>query len=162
MAPWDLEVRAAVESDLEALSMLRATWTGEGVPDPDFARRMAAWHASERDRRTTWLALAGDLVLGMAGLVEFRRMPRPGRADSRWGYVSSVFVLERFRNRGAGGRLLQALTAAADERGYARLIVSPTEESTAFYRRGGFLVPASSAEAETLLVRPGPARSAAG
>jgi len=162
MTPLEVVVRAAVESDLEALSTLRATWTGEGAPDPDFARRMAAWHASERDRRTTWLALSGDLVLGMAGLVEFRRMPRPGRADSRWGYVSSVFVLERFRRRGVGARLLQALIEAADERGYARLIVSPTAESIDFYRRGGFLVPASSADAETLLVRPGPAPSAAG
>ncbi len=159
MTPLEVVVRAAVESDLEALSTLRATWTGEGVPDPDFARRMAAWHASERDRRTTWLALSGDLVLGMAGLVEFRRMPRPGRADSRWGYVSSVFVLERFRRRGVGARLLQALSEAADERGYARLIVSPTAESIGFYRHGGFLVPASSAEAETLLVRPAGRRS---
>jgi GNAT superfamily N-acetyltransferase len=53
-------------------------------------------------------------------------MPKPGHADSRWGYVGTMFVRDNFRNRGIGSGLLAALIAAADKRSYARLVVSPS------------------------------------
>ncbi len=95
--------------------------------------------AGEGDRRTIWLAgLSGEPV-GMATLYEFRRMPRPGRMDSRWGYVGNMFVREDCRNRGVGSALLGALIDAADERAYVRLVLSPTSKAVPFDRRAGFV-----------------------
>jgi GNAT superfamily N-acetyltransferase len=82
-------------------------------------------------------------------------MPRPGSPDSRWGYVSNMFVLQGFRNRGVGSALLTAAIAAADGRRYARLVLSPSERSIPFYRRAGFIVPDDGAGDDRLLVRPG-------
>jgi hypothetical protein len=53
---------------------------------------MTAWLADEGERRTTWLAELDAAPVGMASMLECRRMPWPGRPDSRWGYVSNMFV----------------------------------------------------------------------
>lgn len=153
-------MRVASEGDLSTVASLRLAWgdragpaAGSG-PDADFERSMAEWLANEGDRRTIWLAeLAGEPV-GMATLFEFRRMPRPGRMDSRWGYVANMFVREDRRNRGVGTALLRALIDAATERGYVRLTVAPTARSVPFYRRAGF-VDADGSASELLLIRPG-------
>lgn len=89
----------------------------------------------------------------MLNLLVFTRMPKPapsgrGSAPRQWGYVANVYVHEGHRSGGLGAELLAACTAYADEHGFARLVLSPTERSVPFYARAGF-VPAT-----TLLVRP--------
>ena len=148
-------VRVAGADDAGMLASLRSLWSGALGDDPAFERRMAGWLVREGDRRTTWLALLGAEPVGMASLFEYRRMPRPGRPDSRWGYVSNMFVREERRGRGAGSALLAAIVAVADERGYARLVLSPSERALPFYRRAGFVVPDGAAGGDRLLVRPG-------
>ena len=156
LAPSGVVIRVAGQADSGALAHLRALWSGDSDEDPEFESRMAGWLAAEGARRTTWLAAVADRPVGMASLFEYRRMPKPGRADSRWGYVSNVFVRDDHRRRGIGSALLAAVIAAADERSYARLVVSPSRSALSLYRRGGFVVPGEAAGADALLVRPGP------
>jgi GNAT superfamily N-acetyltransferase len=115
---------------------------------------MAAWLSAEGERRTTWLAEIDAAPVGLASLFEYRRMPRPGQPDRRWGYVGNMFVREELRNRGVGTALLHAVVAAGDERSYVRLVLSPAERAVAFYRRAGFVVPDEAAGGDRLLVRP--------
>jgi len=143
-----VSIRVAGPADARALAALRAVWSGGD--EPEFAARMAAWLTSEGDRRTTWLVTKADEPVGMASMLEYRRMPRPGRPDSRWGYVSNMFVREELRGRGIGSALLSAVIAMADDRRYARLVLSPSEESIRFYRRAGFRPPDAD---DRLLVR---------
>jgi GNAT superfamily N-acetyltransferase len=149
----DVVVRMAGADDLEAIAVLRALWTGL-PPDEEFEARMADWLVTEGERRTTWVATLDQRAVGMASLFEYRRMPRPLRPDSRWGYVSNMFVREDVRNRGIGSALLDAIIAAADDRGYARLVLSPSARARPFYRRAGFVVPDESVGDDGLLVRP--------
>jgi GNAT superfamily N-acetyltransferase len=152
----DVVVRVAGAGDAGVIASLRSLWSaGSAGEDDDLERRIADWLAVDGDRRTTWLATLGDLPVGMASVFEYRRMPRPGRPDSRWGYVGNMFVREDLRNRGIGSALLTAIIAAADERGYARLVLSPNARALPFYRRAGFVVPDGAAPDDRLLVRPG-------
>jgi GNAT superfamily N-acetyltransferase len=151
----DCVVRVSGGDDVAAIAYLRGLWTAAGE-HPEFTERMAAWISSEGDRRTTWLAWVGAEAVGMASLLEYRRMPRPDRPDSRWGYLSNMFVREGFRNRGIGSALLSSIIVTAEERRYARLVLSPSEEALRFYQRAGFIVPDQSARGDRLLVRPRP------
>ena len=90
----------------------------------------------------------------MASVFEYRRMPRAGRPDSRWGYISNMYVRPDCRNRGIGWALLTTLIGTADERGYARLVLSPSARALPFYRRAGFVVADDAAGDDRLLVRP--------
>jgi GNAT superfamily N-acetyltransferase len=126
----DVIVRVAGSADTAALAKLRSIWTAPNAEDDAFQSRMAEWLTAEGERRTTWIAAADAQAVGMASLFEYRRMPRPGRRDSRWGYVSNMFVLEEYRNRGIGSALLAAIVAAADHRRYVRLVLSPSQAAT--------------------------------
>jgi len=150
----DVVVRVAGAGDVGAVASLRSLWSAGAGEDPDSERRMAAWLAVEGDRRTTWLATLGASPVGMASALEYRRMPRPGHPDSRWGYIGNMFVREDLRNRSIGSALLTAIITAADERCYARLVLSPSARALPFYRRAGFIVPDDTAGDDRLLVRP--------
>jgi len=149
----DVVVRVAGPSDARAIAALRAVWHGQTAADHSFETRMAGWLAAEGERRTTWLAMLDGVSVGMASLFEYRRMPWPARPDSRWGYVSNMFVAPEHRNRGIGSALLSTLIATAQERGYARLVVSPSVRAIEFYRRAGFRLIDDAADADALLVR---------
>ena len=147
-------IREATVADAAALAGLRALFLGGGDGDEAFAGAVAAWIEEEGERRTTWLAERDGAAIGMASLFEYRRMPKPVLPASRWGYVSNMFVREEARDAGVGAALLDAVIAAAEARGYARLVLSPSERAIPFYARAGFLVPDGALAGDRLLVRP--------
>ena len=147
-----MTVRIATAADVDAVTALRRAWAEEeSGPVEDggaFERGFADWYAAEVGRRTTWLATTGEEPLGMLNLVEFRRMPRPGRPRSGWGYISNLFVLAEHRNGGLGRALLDAAIDAAKQREYARLVLSPSPRAVPLYERVGF------ARADELMLLP--------
>ncbi len=126
---------------MPALAGLRRESTFERYPDGEdegFGERFAAWYGQEASRRLTWLAEDEGLAVGMMNFVLFERMPRPGPDPGRWGYLANAYVRPDYRNQGIGGRLLDAILAYADDRGFARVVLSPSQRSIPFYRRAGF------------------------
>ena len=153
-----MTVRVATAADVPVIAGLRRAWTEENagapVEDPSFDEVFADWFAREAGQRVTWLAEADGRAVGMLNLLVFTRMPRPRGGDTagppaQWGYVANVYVVPSDRDRGTGRRLLDAVTAHADQRGFARLVLSPSERSVPFYERAGF------APATSLMLRPG-------
>ena len=137
----DALIRRAEYADLAAIVQLRREWTREedgDIADPDFEENLAAWFAREWSRRIMWLAEVGRRPAGMMNLAIYERMPRPGRALSRWGYLGNVFVLAAYRNRGIGSQLVSAALNYADENDFVRVVLSPTERSVPLYERAGF------------------------
>ena len=137
----DALIRRAEHADLASITQLRREWTREehgDIADPGFEENLAAWFAREWPRRIMWLAEVDGRPVGMMNLAIYERMPRPGRALSRWGYLGNVFVLAAYRNRGIGRRLVSAALNYADENGFARMVLSPTERSIPLYERAGF------------------------
>jgi GNAT superfamily N-acetyltransferase len=149
--PPDVRVRLAGADDIAAIAALRAQWTGADS-DSAFQQRFVEWLEGEGDRRLVWLATLAAEPAGMATLLEYHRMPRPDRLDSRWGYVGNMFVRADLRNRGIGSALLAAVIAESEGRGYARLVLSPTQRAVPFYRRAGFIDADEHAGDDRLLV----------
>jgi ribosomal protein S18 acetylase RimI-like enzyme len=65
-------------------------------------------------------------------------MPSPGRAPSRWGYLSNAYVVPDWRCRGVGTALLTELLAYARSERFTRIVLHPSDRSIPFYRRAGF------------------------
>ena len=134
-------IRRAEDADLPATARLRRESTAEqdgDRADPSFGERFSAWYARESSRRIMWLAEVDGRMVGAVNLAVFERMPRPGRAPSRWGYLANAFVLAPYRNQGIGGQLLGAVLGYAREHHLARVVLSPSERSVPFYQRAGF------------------------
>jgi GNAT superfamily N-acetyltransferase len=139
-------IRIAGPADAPALAALRRAWTTEqygpagddGAGDDGFEARFGDWYERESARRVYWLAEVAGEPVGMVNLVVFERMPRPGPDAGRWGYLSNAFVLAAHRDRGTGSLLLRALLGYADDHGYVRVVLSPSERSVSFYQRLGF------------------------
>lgn len=152
------EVRVATAQDRAAIATLRHAWTEENlgteIHDETFGPRFAEWFEREHDQRVSWLGLVDDEPVAMLNLLVFTRMPSPRPPGStrptQWGYLANFFVRPEHRGRGLGGRMLDACAAYADEHGFARIVLSPSERSTPLYARQGF-EPALS-----LMLRPGP------
>jgi GNAT superfamily N-acetyltransferase len=145
--------------DAAPLALLRTLSADGGEREFGFLQRMAAWLASEGERRTTWMALVSREPVGMVSLFEYRRMPKPGQPDSCWGYVGNLFVRPEFRQRGIGTELLGRVVSMAGERQYARLVVSPSPAAMPLFHHAGFAMPTSPGEADPLLVRSRPAHA---
>lgn len=151
-----LTIERATGADLGAITALRWRWTEEDagradpatVPDPEFARHLAAWWETVGADRAVFLAKERGEPAGMLNLAFFDRMPKPGRPVSRWVYLGNAFVLAELRGRGIGARLLEAALGHARELGCVRVVLSPTERSRPLYRRAGF------GPADILLVHP--------
>ena len=135
-------VRLASPEDSDALASLRRAWVeeqhGGPVDDPAFEGDFLSWFAREDDVRVTWLAESEGMALGMVNLRVFDRMPRPGRAPSQWGYLSNFFVRAEHRGIGIGRGLLEHCVRYADDHGFVRLVLSPSELSVPLYVRAGF------------------------
>jgi GNAT superfamily N-acetyltransferase len=134
-------IRIATSEDAPALAVLRRAWTAEQhgpVDDPGFEARFLDWYERESARRLSWLAEADGEMVGMMNLAVFERMPQPGRDAGTWGYLSNSFVLAAYRNQGIGSLLLCALLAHADDHGYLRVVLSPSQRAIPFYQRAGF------------------------
>jgi GNAT superfamily N-acetyltransferase len=147
----DALIRRAEQADLAAIVQLRQEWTREEdgeIGDLDFEENLAAWFVREWSRRIMWLAEEGGRPVGMMNLAIYERMPRPGRALSRWGYLGNVFVRAAYRNRGIGSRLVCVALSYADQNGLARVVLSPTDGSIPLYERAGF------GSADALMLRP--------
>jgi GNAT superfamily N-acetyltransferase len=137
----DAVIRVATSRDIDTLESLRRAATEEqdgAVADPGFSGRFREWYRQEEDRRVFWIAEVDATMVGMANLVVFRRMPRPGRDAGGWGYLGNAYVMASHRNRGIGRLLLAAIVDYADAEGLERIVLNPSERSVPLYQGAGF------------------------
>jgi GNAT superfamily N-acetyltransferase len=135
-----VKIRPMGEHDIAAVAQLRRRWTeenaGEPIDDPGYEERFARWIAG--NDRPSWVAERDGEIVGMVNLAVFERMPRPGVASSRWGYLANAYVRPDLRDSGVGRLLVDALMAYARDAGLVRVVLSPSERSVRFYERTGF------------------------
>jgi GNAT superfamily N-acetyltransferase len=134
-------VRPAAAHDLHAIMALRRMWAEETdgpANDADYELRFREWFERTLPTRRAWVALAGDVAVGMMSMGLFERMPKPGRPQTYWGYLSNAFVAPDYRNAGVGRMLIDALLAHARDEGYARVVLHPSDRAIPFYHRAGF------------------------
>jgi GNAT superfamily N-acetyltransferase len=143
--PGSLTIRPAAPGDADELARLRWDFSPDDVAAgrdtyPDFLvgfRRFWS-EAAESGRWTVWVAEHEGRLVGNIWVEHVAKVPRPGRSADEYGYVTNVYVEPEWRNAGIGTSLLQQVLDWAQECRLEFLIVWPSEESVAYYRRQGF------------------------
>jgi GNAT superfamily N-acetyltransferase len=141
----NVEIRPARPGEWAAVGGLRwdsvREYGGEPTDDRDaFAADFAEWAASHATTHECFVAVEGGRVLGMTWLAFVQRVPSARAFDRASGDLQCAYVVPEFRNRGIGGRLIEAVLERAGERGLERVTVHSSPRAVPNYERHGFFV----------------------
>jgi GNAT superfamily N-acetyltransferase len=138
-------VRPAVVADAPVLARLRFEFrAGQGAiaeTEAAFVARCEPWMASRLGASSAWRAWVAESdagIVGTAWLQLVEKIPNPMIEPERLGYVSSVYVQPKWRNRGIGAALLAACVRACEDTDVDAVILWPTPQSRTLYERAGF------------------------
>lgn len=150
LAPPRISVRRATRADLPVIVDLRLAFDrellGADLP-PDrvgpHRSQVADYLATHVDGDTyrLWVAEEGGRIVGMGGLVVVDRPPHPRSRRSAEGFVVNVYALPRWRGRGVGRAVMDALVAEARGLRLRRVYLRTSEEGRPLYEGMGFRDP---------------------
>ena len=145
-----LHVRRAVRSDLPVILDLRLAFDREllgGDLPPDrigpHRSQVADYLATHIDGDTyhVWVADEGGRIVAMGGLVFVDRPPHPRSRRTGEGFIVNVYTLPRWRGRGVGRAVMEALVADAKSLGLRRVYLRTSDDGRALYEQMGFRDP---------------------
>ncbi|MDR2997866.1 MAG: GNAT family N-acetyltransferase [Microbacterium sp.] len=135
------EVRPAAPSDVRDQAQLKAESAGLSLTEAEideYAAALGAWIERQGDALETRVAVVDGVVVGMAWMVVFERVPDFDDRRRRTADVQSVFVKPEHRGRGLGRRMVEELCLVADARGVPRTVVGSSAGAITLYERIGF------------------------
>ncbi|MGO4594208.1 N-acetyltransferase family protein [Leifsonia sp. 2TAF2] len=139
----EVQVRPAVPGEWEAVGGLRwdsvYEFGGQALdPREVFAAQFATWAGQHRGSHECFVAVEEGRVIGMTWLAIVPRVPSARAFDRASGDLQCAYVEPGRRNRGIGGRLIDAIVDRARERGLERVTVHSSPRAVAVYERHGF------------------------
>jgi GNAT superfamily N-acetyltransferase len=138
-----VRIRLAGADDATELARLKESWADLADPATEaeltaFAGELRRWILERGDAVTCAVAESDGVLIGMAWLVVFERVPNIRETRRRSGDIQSVFVHRKHRSHGIGTGLVRALTAKADHLGIPRITVSASAAAASMYDALGF------------------------
>ncbi|SDM28768.1 GNAT family N-acetyltransferase [Allokutzneria albata] len=139
----DIACRPCQANELAAVAELRWRWVQEihGTPGTaldEFVPRFVAWARESESSHRCMVLVRGDVVMGMAWLAITPRVPHPRAFERASGDVQCVYVSPDERDRGLGGRLIEAVLSWARDLGLERVTVHSSDRAVPAYARYGF------------------------
>ncbi|WP_028549585.1 GNAT family N-acetyltransferase [Paenibacillus sp. UNC451MF] len=140
-----MNIRKADINDIPQLISMRWQFTLEHeVVQPEVYKECTDIYAEflksalNDSRWTIWLSEREGKILSHVYIQQVDVVPRPGKKLSPLGYVTNVYTLPEYRNRGICGEILEKAKLFAKEENLELLIVWPSNKSINFYQRHGF------------------------
>ncbi|MDV6011114.1 GNAT family N-acetyltransferase [Haloechinothrix sp. LS1_15] len=140
----DLAVRPPNDDELATLAEFRWQWDLENGRTPtinhdEFVHSFVLWAQRNRRSHRAVVMLRGSEIIGMAWLAIVPRVPTPRSVERSSGDVQSVYVVPHERDRGHGGRLIEAIMRLAREAGVERVTVHSSDRAVPMYERQRFV-----------------------
>jgi GNAT superfamily N-acetyltransferase len=145
-----IELRSADLEDIPELSRLRWHLYDEispvlGESSPDYQERFTPF-AEDALRSEAWhivVATNREELVGAMWVYRVPRIPQPGHGPAApLAYLTSVYVAPAHRDSGLGSRMLTDIQAWCRDEGFSLIMAWPSDRSTPFYERAGFIRPA--------------------
>ena len=139
-------IRRATSADGDELVAMRRDFTFEDEesysdtarPEYEAECREFLVDAISAGRWDIWVAEVGGQVVSHVYVACIDKVARPVRENRRIAYMTNVYTRPSHRDSGIGGRLVQRAQEAARQADVELVIVWPSGESVAFYKRHGF------------------------
>lgn len=138
--------RLATKSDTRQLAQMRWDFHNEDKEPitqtiEDFAKRFESFlgEALDSGRWFVWVAEVKGEIVSHIFVYVVPKVPRPSRTTDAWGYVTNVYTAPQHRGHGVGSKLMEAVVQWARSEELELLLVWPSDDSTDFYRRAGFI-----------------------
>lgn len=139
-------IRRAVLADVDELIAMRRDFTFEDEspqtrtsrPEYEAECREFLVEAISVGNWDIWVAEVSGQLISHVYVALIDKVPRPERENRRIAYMTNVYTRPSHRSSGIGTRLVQRAQEAARQADAELMIVWPSEESIAFYKRHGF------------------------
>lgn len=140
-------IRLAEVKDITQLIKMRWDFTIEH----DESKRIASYEDFERECHDflekaisdnqwfIWIAEDGGRIVSHIYIELIQKVPRPGRKTYPFAYMTNVYTLPEYRNKGVGSQLLQTINNWMKEHMYEFIIVWPSDESIRYYQKNGYV-----------------------
>lgn len=139
-----IDFRLADKNDTEKLAELRWEHKNEETPLDLAEKKNFIFFCSDSlkkrfsDDINCWVATDNGEIVSHIYVVVVKKIPKPGRLDGGWGYITAVRTVPEYRNKGIGSMLMDKTKEWGKKQGLELLIVWPGERSVPFYERAGF------------------------
>ncbi|PYZ93389.1 GNAT family N-acetyltransferase [Salipaludibacillus keqinensis] len=144
-----MNIRLAEEKDISQLIKMRWDFTLEDdetgqIKETSFVEfekecRDFLENALKNDQWFIWVAEEHGKIVSHIYIELIQKVPRPGRITYPFAYMTNVFTVKEYRNKGVGSRLLAEINQWAEEQKYEFIIVWPSEDSVSYYKKNGYV-----------------------
>ncbi|WP_121640675.1 GNAT family N-acetyltransferase [Virgibacillus sp. Bac330] len=86
-----------------------------------------------------WVAEENEKVISHIYVELIQKVPRPGRVTHPFAYMTNVFTIPEYRNKGVGSKMLKTINNWTKENNYEFVIVWPNDESINYYKKNGYV-----------------------
>lgn len=142
-----MNIRLAVEKDITQLIKMRRDNTIEF----DKSKKNESYEEFKRECRTflesalksnqwfIWVAEDRGKIVSHIYIELIHKVPRPGRVTHPFAYMTNVYTILEYRNRGVGSKVLSTINNWVKENKYEFVIVWPSDEAVHYYKKNGYV-----------------------
>lgn len=142
-----MKIRMAETKDIPQLIKMRWDFTIEY----DESKRSASYDefviecqsflesALSNNQWFIWVAEENEKIVSHIYIELIQKVPRPGRITKPFAYMTNVYTLKEYRNKGIGSKLLDTIHKWIKENKYEFIIVWPSDESINYYNKNGYV-----------------------
>ncbi|MFF2753103.1 GNAT family N-acetyltransferase [Psychrobacillus sp. NPDC058041] len=86
-----------------------------------------------------WIAEENSNILSHIYIELIQKVPRPGRKTHPFAFMTNVYTVKDFRNKGIGSKLITTINKWVESEKYEFIIVWSSDDSIEYYKRNGYM-----------------------
>ncbi|WP_164669045.1 GNAT family N-acetyltransferase [Virgibacillus doumboii] len=142
-----MNIRLAESKDIKELIRMRWDFTieydeskkDESFDDFEKECQLFLGNALNSGQWFIWVAEDNDKVVSHIYIELIHKVPRPGRITYPFAYMTNVYTVPEYRNKGIGSKILSSINKWIKENNYEFVIVWPSDESINYYKKNGYV-----------------------
>ncbi|MEH7121897.1 GNAT family N-acetyltransferase [Bacillus sp. JJ1773] len=141
-------IRLAESKDIDQLIRMRWDFTIEHNPSNKFNEsdlekfkiecRNFLENAINSEQWFIWIAEEEGRIISHIYIELIQKVPRPGRITRPFAFMTNVYTVSDYRNKGISSQLLTTINEWAKNEQYEFIIVWPSDDSINYYRKNGY------------------------